>query len=82
MNKILDYWNNYEWLDKNRYEIKTLIETIKEEIVKGKQRIEYTIENEKTGTNRTIGKYIHKHLLKYNDRADYGDELYKLLAIE
>ena len=63
-------------------EIKTLIEAIKEEILKGKERIEHMIENEKTTTYWNIGKYRHQYLLKYNDHADYGDALCKLLTIE
>jgi hypothetical protein len=61
-------------------EIATLIQAIKEEILKGKQRIERTIANEKTTTYWNIGEYIHEHLLNYKDRADYGDQLFKVIA--
>ncbi len=59
--------------------IATLIEMIKEEILKGKQKIEYTIETEKTATYWNIGKHIHEHLLNYRDRAEYGDYLFNTL---
>jgi hypothetical protein len=63
-------------------EINTLITTIQDEIVKGKERIEQTIENEKTVTYWNIGKHIHTHLLKHEDRAEYGDSLFKIIAKE
>lgn len=61
-------------------EITILIQTIKEEIKKGKERIEHTIANEKTTTCWNIGKYIHEHLLNHKDRADYGEQLFKVIA--
>ncbi|MBN2443562.1 MAG: hypothetical protein JXJ04_19540 [Spirochaetales bacterium] len=61
-------------------EITILIEAIKEEIVKGKQRIERTIANEKTTTYWNIGKYLYEHLLNYKDRAEYGEQLFKIIA--
>lgn len=60
-------------------EINTLIETVKNEIVKGMER---TIAIEKTTTYWNIGKNIHQHLLKYSERADYGEALFKLLSSE
>jgi hypothetical protein len=63
-------------------EINSLITTIKDEIVKGKRRVEQTIENEKTTTYWNIGKHIHHHLLNHNDRAEYGDALFTLLSSE
>jgi len=69
---------NYKLVINN--EIVTLVQTIKEEILKGKQRIEHTIANEKTTTCWIIGKYIHEHLLNYKDRADYGEQLFKDIA--
>ena len=62
--------------------ITTLIETIRNEIEKGKKNIENTIENQKTKTYWNIGKHISQHLLDYSDRVDYGEYLYTLLAEE
>ena len=63
-------------------EIEILITAIRDEIVKGKERIEQRIENEKTATYWNIGKHIHTHLLKHQDRAEYGDSLFALLSSE
>jgi endonuclease YncB( thermonuclease family) len=63
-------------------EINSLITTIKDEIVKGKERAEQTIEKEKTTTYWNIGKHIHDHLLHHKERADYGDALFKIIAKE
>ncbi|MBN2440979.1 MAG: thermonuclease family protein [Spirochaetales bacterium] len=71
---------NYELTVTN--EILTLIQAIKEEIGKGKQRIEHTIDNEKTTTYWNIGKQLHEHLLDYNERIEYEESLYKLIAKE
>jgi len=60
----------------------TLINVIRNEIEHGKQNIENTIENQKTITYWNIGKHIHQHLLKYNDRAEYGENLFKLISQE
>jgi len=69
---------NYELTVTN--DITILIKTIKEEIEKGKVRIEHTIANEKTTTYWNIGKYIHEHLLNYSDKAEYGDYLFITLS--
>ena len=62
--------------------ITSLIETIRNEIEYGKKNIEITIETEKTKTYWNIGKHIYEHLLKYSDRAEYGDYLFKTLEKE
>ena len=67
---------------KDTTEIKTLIETIKKEIITGKQKIEKTIENEKTITYWNIGKHIYEHLLKYKNDSDYKDNLFKIITEE
>ena len=63
-------------------ETSLLITTIKDEIAKGKERVEKTIENEKTTTYWNIGRHIHIHLLKHEDRAYFGDSLFKIIAKE
>ena len=62
--------------------ITILIEAIRNEIEHGKQNIENTIENQKTTTYWNIGKHISQHLLDYSDRAEYGDNLFELIAAE
>lgn len=62
--------------------ITSLIETIRNEIEHGKTNIQNTIETEKTKTYWNIGKHIHEHLLDYQDKAVYGDYLFKTIALE
>ena len=59
--------------------VDALVKKIQDEILEGKQRMELAVENEKAITYWKIGRHINEHLLK-QDRAGYGDELFKRLS--
>ena len=59
-----------------------LIDTIRDEINQGKQEVHEVVEEVRTRRYWNIGKYIKKHLLKNEDRAEYGNHLFKLLEQE
>jgi hypothetical protein len=60
--------------------INTLIENIRLEIEKGKERAYLAMEKEKTLTYWNVGKHIKEHLLENEDRADYGEQVIVQLA--
>lgn len=63
-------------------EVQTLVETIRDEIEKGKERAYLAMEQEKRLIYWNIGKHIKEHLLQNADRAEYGDSLIVQLANE
>jgi len=60
--------------------VNALAKKIQQEILEGKQRAEIAVENEKTITYWKIGRHINEHLLEHQDRAGYGQELFKRLS--
>ena len=60
--------------------VDALVKKIQDEITEGKQRAEIAVENEKTVTYWKIGRHIHEHMLEHEDRAEYGQELFKKLS--
>lgn len=63
-------------------EVQTLVDTIRDEIEKGKKRAYLAMEREKRLIYWNIGKHIKEHLLQNADRAEYGDSLIVQLANE
>ncbi len=63
-------------------QVQTLIDIIRDEIEKGKERAYLAMEQEKRLSYWNIGKHIKEHLLQNADRADYGDNLIIQLATE
>lgn len=57
-----------------------LIDTINSEIEQGRERALLAMDREKKITYWNIGKHIKTHLLKNEDRAEYGKYLFNILA--
>ncbi len=63
-------------------QVMALVDTIRDEIEKGKERAYLAMEQEKRLTYWNVGKHIKEHLMQNADRADYGDNLIIQLATE
>ncbi len=59
-----------------------LIDAIRKEMEEGKQEIHSVVEDVRTRRYWNIGKHIKTHLLKNEDRAEYGTHLFELLESE
>ncbi len=59
-----------------------LIDAIRKEMEEGKQEIHAVVEDVRTRRYWNIGQHIKTHLLKNEDRADYGSHLFELLEQE
>ncbi len=57
-----------------------LIDVIRQEMEEGKQEIHSVVEDVRTRRYWNIGKHIKSHLLKNEDRAEYGTHLFSLLS--
>jgi len=65
---------------KHNKEIDVLITKVQTTLENGKRRAIAAIENEKKNTYWKVGKHIKTHLLKHEDKTDYGDYVFKNLS--
>ena len=64
----------------NTNSYKTLVKTLKQEILDTGERLKQAIETEKVGVYWRMGKHIQTHLLENKEKADYGEKLIVRLA--